>query len=155
MFPSFLIGRPKRGRRGYPRSSSSRSTVTSSHAWLITHLPLWLLEISLPFFFFCLLKMLLDGWNSDWCLWPPIRSSCCLMIGELSSRSSQETFDTQRTKLALRSKTAQSIKWKRRFRDEWTLQPLTFLKNYLECRFEIIGGRCSSTVMDWRRWLAD
>lgn len=71
------------------------------------------------------------------------------------SRPAQEPLDTQRTKLARRRKPAQSMKCNRWFRDELTLQPLTPLKNYLECTFEIMGGRCSSTVMYRWCWLAD
>lgn len=135
--------------------SSSRLTITSSHAWLITHSPLHLFQKFLPIVFSSAFQKWYLMAETPTQRWPPIRSDCCLMTGELSSRPSiARTLWHSRTKLACLSKLAKSIKCNRWFWDELTLQLLTLLKNYLGCTFDVMGGWCSSMTC-WWRWISD
>lgn len=113
-------------------------SITSSHTpWLMRRSPQHLFWKLHPFFFS------IGGFKND--IWwqklqpsskPPNRRAAVWWLGNYHlSRPSQELFDTWRTKLACHSKPAKSIKCNRWFRDELTHQPLTLLKNYLECTF--------------------
>lgn len=112
-------------------------SITSSHTpWLMIHSPRHLLWKSHPFFFVAGFKNYIWRQKLQPSGKPPIRRAAAWWLGNYHlGRPSQELFDTQRTKLACHSKPAKSIKRNRWFRDELTHQPLTLLKNYLECTF--------------------